>query len=220
MDVRIYLVGCHIRCKLRIANIPARWPGIHLDSLISPVLHLSFLLLSELPAVLRTGGKCDRKWNIPWERDIGKSHLWGGVNNTDTPSYYAEISEEIKEWTNNDGYIRPGLTLKELSETLHTNRTYLSEYIRTTYNMSFRDWITGLRMEYAKREMMRHPEWTIDEISKVSGFLSSSHFMKNFKEKEGYSPAKWRKSKAANAPIRQDWKAPEWQKYARSTKSK
>ena len=138
------------------------------------------------------------------EKGISENLTSGGVNNTDTPSYYAEISEEIKEWTNNDGYIHPGLTLKELSETLHTNRTYLSEYIRTTYNMSFRDWITGLRMEYAKREMMRHPEWTIDEISKVSGFLSSSHFMKNFKEKEGYSPAKWRKSKAANAPIRQD----------------
>ena len=70
--------------------------------------------------------------------------------------------------------------------------------------MSFRDWITGLRMEYAKREMMRHPEWTIDEISKASGFLSSSHFMATFKEKEGHSPAKWRKSKAGNATVGQD----------------
>ena len=89
------------------------------------------------------------------------------------------------------------LTIKELSDRLHTNRTYLSEYIRTTYNMPFRDWIVGLRMEYAKKEMVQHPEWTIEEISKTSGFLSTSHFMKNFKEKEGQSPAKWRKSKAS-----------------------
>lgn len=122
----------------------------------------------------------------------------------DIPSYHTEIAEKIKNWIGSDGYIRPGLTIKELSETLHTNRTYLSEYIRTTYNMSFRDWITGLRMEYAKREMMRHPEWTIDEISKASGFLSSSHFMTTFKEKEGHSPAKWRKSRAENAPIGKD----------------
>lgn len=122
----------------------------------------------------------------------------------DIPSYHTEIAEKIKNWIGSDGYIRPGLTIKDLSEILHTNRTYLSEYIRTTYNMSFRDWITGLRMEYAKREMMRHSEWTIDEISKASGFLSSSHFMTTFKEKEGHSPAKWRKSRAENAPIGKD----------------
>ena len=122
----------------------------------------------------------------------------------ESPTYHAEIAGKIKEWIDQNGYTRPGLTIKELSDILHTNRTYLSEYIRTTYGMSFRDWITGLRMEYAKREMVRHPEWTIDEISKASGFLSSSHFMKNFKEKEGHSPAKWRKSKAGNTLGRQD----------------
>ena len=122
----------------------------------------------------------------------------------ESPSYHAEIAEKIKEWIGKDGYVRPGLTIKELSDILHTNRTYLSEYIRTTYGMSFRDWISGLRMEYAKREMVRHPDWTLDEISKASGFLSTSHFMKNFKEKEGHSPAKWRKSKAENTPVGQD----------------
>ena len=70
----------------------------------------------------------------------------------EVPSYHAEIAEKIKEWISEDGYIRPGLTIKELSDRLHTNRTYLSEYIRTTYNMPFRDWIVGLRMEYAKRD--------------------------------------------------------------------
>ena len=81
----------------------------------------------------------------------------------ESPSYHAEIAEKIKEWIDKDGYVRPGLTIKELSDTLHTNRTYLSEYIRTTYGMSFRDWISGLRMEYAKREMVRHPDWTLDD---------------------------------------------------------
>ena len=126
-----------------------------------------------------------------------------------SPSWHTVMAEKIKEWIDKDGYVRPGLTIKELSDILHTNRTYLSEYIRATYGMSFRDWITGLRMEYAKREMVRHPERTLDEISKASGFLSTSHFMKNFKEKEGRSPAKWRKSKAENTLVRQDRKVPE-----------
>lgn len=112
----------------------------------------------------------------------------------EAPSCYNEIATKIREWVNAEGYIRPGLTIKELSEELRTNRTYLSRYIKTTYNTSFREWITGLRMEYAKQRMVRYPKQTISEISEDSGFLSPSHFMKTFKEKEGYSPARWRKT--------------------------
>lgn len=38
------------------------------------------------------------------------------------------------------------------------------------------------------------PEKTIAEIAEISGFLSMSHFTKTFKEKEGCSPAKWKKT--------------------------
>ena len=54
------------------------------------------------------------------------------------PSYYTEMAERIKEWVGKDGYVRPGLTIKELSDILQTNRTYLSAYIKTTYRMTFR----------------------------------------------------------------------------------
>lgn len=93
------------------------------------------------------------------------------------------------------GYLIQGLTIKELAETLHTNRTYLSVYINTSLNTTFRDWITQLRIDYAKQRMANHPDQKITEIAEASGFLSQSHFMKTFKDKEGCSPAKWRKTK-------------------------
>ena len=61
-----------------------------------------------------------------------------------TPSCYTDIAENIKKWLEEDGFIRQGLTIKELSEILHTNRTYLSSYIKATYHQSFRDWINHL----------------------------------------------------------------------------
>ncbi len=64
----------------------------------------------------------------------------------EAPAYHAGMAEKIKEWISADGYVRPGLTIKELSDMLHTNRTYLSEYIRTAYGVSFREWITGFRI--------------------------------------------------------------------------
>ena len=110
------------------------------------------------------------------------------------PSYYIEIAEKIKEWVGKDGYVRPGLTIKELSDILQTNRTYLSAYIKTTYHMTFRDWIVGLRIEYAKRLLVQYPVLTVADISEKSGFQSSSHFIRTFKESTGCTPVKWRKT--------------------------
>ena len=59
----------------------------------------------------------------------------------------------------------------------------------------FRDWITGLRIEYAKRLLARYPRLTIADISEKSGFLSPSHFIRLFKENAGCTP-KWRKTEA------------------------
>ena len=75
-----------------------------------------------------------------------------------------------------------------------TNRTYLSDYIKSVYQASFREWIAGLRIEYAKQQMVEHPELTIAAISEESGFLSLSYFTRIFTEKEGCSPSKWRKT--------------------------
>ena len=116
------------------------------------------------------------------------------VNLDLVPAYHAEIAKRIKEWIENEGYTTPGLTLKQLAEQLCTNRTYLSEYINTVYHVSFRDWITDLRIDFAKRRIKAFPQQKILEISETSGFISLSHFTKTFSEKEGCSPARWRKS--------------------------
>lgn len=114
------------------------------------------------------------------------------------PNTEEVIEEKINAWINTGNYVQPGLTIKELSKTLHTNRTYLSAYINTVYKMSFRNWITDLRMEYAKQKMIQYPEKTIAEIAELSGFLSMSHFIRTFREKEGCSPAKWKKTTQGN----------------------
>ncbi len=109
------------------------------------------------------------------------------------PSYYAAIKEPLDKWMATDGYTRQGLTIEELAGTLATNRTYLSSYIKSVYHVSFREWIAELRIEYAKQQLEKHPELTISAISEASGFLSLSYFTKIFSQKEGCSPAKWRK---------------------------
>lgn len=112
----------------------------------------------------------------------------------EVPESYTEFIEKVDNWIKTDGYVQQGLTIKELSEILHTNRTYLSAYIKTTYKMTFREWITSLRLEYAKNILKEHPEINIQKLAESSGFLSQSNFIKLFSEKEGCTPAKWKKS--------------------------
>ena len=112
----------------------------------------------------------------------------------EVPESYTEFIEKVDNWIKTDGYVQQGLTIKELSEILYTNRTYLSAYIKTTYKMTFREWITSLRLEYAKNILKEHPEINIQKLAESSGFLSRSNFIKLFSEKEGCTPAKWKKA--------------------------
>ena len=116
------------------------------------------------------------------------------VSEKEVPRSYTEFIERVDNWIKTDGYVQQGLTIKELSEILYTNRTYLSAYIKTTYKMTFREWITSLRLEYAKNMLKEHPEINIQKLAESSGFLSQSNFIKLFSEKEGCTPAKWKKS--------------------------
>lgn len=116
------------------------------------------------------------------------------VSDEEVPVSYTEFIEKVDNWIKTDGYVQQGLTIKELSEILHTNRTYLSAYIKTTYKMTFREWITSLQLEYAKNMLKEHPEINIQKLAESSGFLSRSNFIKLFSEKEGCTPAKWKKA--------------------------
>ena len=112
------------------------------------------------------------------------------------PEYHAEISRSIEEWIKSEGFCKSGLTLNDLSLQLCTNRTYLSAYINSVYHKTFRDWISDMRIDYAKRIMKQHPQMKLQEVSDSSGFLSLSHFSRTFSDKEGCSPARWRKNDA------------------------
>lgn len=127
------------------------------------------------------------------EDDISCGSQAEQTQKQETPAYHAKMAEKIQEWIDTNGFVRSGLTIKELSDLLYTNRTYLSEFIKTTYAMSFRDWITGLRIEYAKRLLAQYPKLTVADISERSGFISPSHFTRLFKKNAGCTPVKWRK---------------------------
>lgn len=110
------------------------------------------------------------------------------------PSCYQDIRQKTDRWISENRYAKTGISIKDLADEIGTNRTYMSNYIKTTYNTSFREWISNLRIEYAKRLMSENRDMTVSEISEMAGFSSLSHFTRTFAEKEKCTPAKWKKT--------------------------
>lgn len=127
------------------------------------------------------------------DRYSDEAHVESNVRQEDVPSYNMAIEKGLKGWLAENGFTSPGLTLEDLAVSLGTNRTYLSTFINTTFGMSFREWIAGLRIEYAKKRLTADPKMTVAEVAEATGFLSQSYFIRLFTEKEGLSPAKWKK---------------------------
>ena len=87
------------------------------------------------------------------------------------------------------------LTLNEVALQLHTNRTYLSQYLNMELNMPFGTWLSQLRLNEAKQMLIDEPSLSITEAAQTCGFSSVSNFSHLFSVLEGMTPQQWRVSK-------------------------
>lgn len=88
-------------------------------------------------------------------------------------------------------FLQPGLTLADVAERLHTNKTYVSKMVNQTYNLGFPEVMNILRVDYAEDYLRKHPDATQEEVAKACGFVSASSFNTTFKRITGYTPKVW-----------------------------
>ena len=108
-------------------------------------------------------------------------------------SGYDKIMDSFKRYMIKErGYLNPSLTIEEIARVLNTNRTYVSKLVNLYFSMSFRDYLSSLRMDYAKQLMKDEPDASLDYIAVKSGFQSSTQFIRKFREVEGITPTVWK----------------------------
>lgn len=92
------------------------------------------------------------------------------------------------------------ITRTELARYVHCNENYLSGLFTSHLGMSFRAYLTRLRLDRAKT-LLRNTSQTAGEIAFAVGFESQSYFNRCFREDVGMSPSKWReKEKLSKSP--------------------
>lgn len=84
------------------------------------------------------------------------------------------------------------ITLDDIADTLHVNRSYLSRYYKNKKGINLFDDILNRRVEAAK-EYLRTTDMRTYEISEAVGVEDAGYFSKMFKKITGVSPKEFRK---------------------------
>ena len=84
------------------------------------------------------------------------------------------------------------ITLDDIADTLHVNRSYLSRYYKNKTGVNLFDEILMKRVEKAK-EYLQNTEMKTYEISEAVGVEDAGYFSKMFKKITGVSPKEFRK---------------------------
>lgn len=85
----------------------------------------------------------------------------------------------------------PELTREMVARHLNTNRTTLSFALNILMATTFKSYLANIRIEEAKKYMLKHPTATLDYVADECGFRDAASFGHKFKDVEGVSPKIW-----------------------------
>lgn len=130
------------------------------------------------------------------QQELTRLHqLIKGSGNEEVKNEEDELFEQLKELMKTKKiYTDANLSRKTLADMLNTNENYLFESIKKNLGLTFSEYITGLRLDYA-RELLSTPgnELTIEVIAIDSGFGSRNTFYRLFREQYGLTPVEFRR---------------------------
>ena len=85
------------------------------------------------------------------------------------------------------------LTLPQLAENVHFSANYLSAQIKKKTGMSYINYVSLLRMEYAE-QLLTGTNLKVSEVAAKCGYHDNSYFNRIFCRKYGTTPEQYRKA--------------------------
>lgn len=83
------------------------------------------------------------------------------------------------------------ISIKEIAKNLGYSYDYFRQMFIEKYHISAKDFIIQTRLDNVKQYLMNN-NFSINQISRITGFSSSSHLCSIFKKTFGFSPAEYR----------------------------
>ncbi len=85
------------------------------------------------------------------------------------------------------------ISLQQVADHVHLNKTYLSELFKKETGISFNDYLTDIRIGKAK-ELIRAGEARMGALAELVGYPNASYFTKVFKKATGMTPLEYKMS--------------------------
>jgi two-component system, response regulator YesN len=121
------------------------------------------------------------------EKVVDKRIWQAESNNSLTKSSIKEAIQYIND------HVDSQITLKKVADIVHLNANYFSVLFKEQTSLTFSEYLTRKRLELAK-SLLLSSSMSIDEISQKVGYQTAKYFIKIFKDYEGVTPSKYRKS--------------------------
>lgn len=106
------------------------------------------------------------------------------------------VIEKVKGFV--EEALHQNITLKEISQIMHFNCSYLGQKFKYQENMTFNEYLLQQRMEKAKT-LLEHTNMKIYEIANKVGYTEIDWFYKKFKSYTGVSANEYRKMRSITA---------------------
>ncbi|WP_068545380.1 helix-turn-helix domain-containing protein [Thalassotalea crassostreae] len=130
---------------------------------------------------------------IPQDASKTNTAADNAVNkNTKTDDYSSLYSELDSLITSNKWYLRPRLTLNNLSDLTGLQTRDISRAINVVTNKSFNEYINNYRVEFVCKRLIANKNKSLTDIAADAGFSSKASFNKVFKQVSGVTPSEYK----------------------------
>jgi AraC-like DNA-binding protein len=90
-----------------------------------------------------------------------------------------------------ENHVLTMITLEELSQLCNMSPSTFKRHFKKIYKTTPNEYIFNKRLEHS-RKLLATSEQSIDDVAVLSGFKTTAHFSRKFKEKYGISPSEYK----------------------------
>lgn len=200
--IRAYRIRCEENYS-SMDHIDAQWIVRYLSMVLLMGLSYIYILLSDNPGRVVTQNVLfvfiviySTEQILFRKSPLEELNTETAEENSEQQEISSSEQEKVEAWMQKEKpYLNPNFQLMDLRAVLPMNRTYLSQFINSTYGCSFYQFANAYRVEEAKQLMQAHPEMKMADVAARSGFASQAVFSQVFSKETGISPLKWNKER-------------------------